>query len=44
MDKTSFVECPLDGSICNSQFKGHTCETCNLTTLGEQVLGLKLTI
>jgi hypothetical protein len=43
IDKNS-VECPLDGSVCQSDFKGQMCETCNLTTLGEQVLGLKLTI
>jgi hypothetical protein len=43
IDKSS-VECPLDGSVCKSDFKGQICETCGLTTLGEQVLGLKLTI
>jgi coatomer protein complex subunit alpha (xenin) len=43
IDKNS-IECPLDGSVCQPEFKGQICETCNLTTLGEQVLGLKLTI
>jgi hypothetical protein len=38
------LECPLDGSVCLADNKGQICETCNLCTLGEQVLGLKLTI
>ena len=36
------LTCPLCGSVESMEEKGNICETCNLCTLGEEVIGFKL--
>jgi hypothetical protein len=38
------LKCPLDGSIFTKEFSGQPCSTCELCTLGEDVMGLNLMI
>ena len=43
LDNTSKpLRCPLCQSVTVSSARGEVCNSCNLCTLGEEVLGLKL--
>ena len=41
---TSTVKCPLCGSVFSKEYEGKVCNTCELTTLGEEVMGLNLVV
>lgn len=34
--------CPLCNSITSREFAGQICETCNICTIGQETLGIKL--
>jgi len=38
------IKCPLCSSIFSKEFHGKICNTCNLTTLGEEVMGLNIMV
>jgi hypothetical protein len=38
------VKCPLDGAIHKKSFAGQLCQTCKLCTLGEEALGLTISL
>jgi len=40
----STVRCPLCGSIYSKQYSGQVCLQCDLCTLGEEALGLKIVL
>lgn len=40
----STVKCLLDGSIYSKQFSGQVCQTCMLSQLGEEAMGLKIVL
>jgi hypothetical protein len=41
-NNSKLLKCPLCQSITVATARGEICSTCNLCTLGEDVLGLKL--